>query len=93
MTARLGISRTTLIWVVVLIVVVVVLGGLLAYYATRPTVPPPPKEVLFYTWWATTGKVAGEHTWPLFEQYFHILVVPYVVPVLVVRRPSTQLSH
>ncbi|WP_054842644.1 hypothetical protein [Vulcanisaeta distributa] len=55
-------------------------GGLLAYYATRPTTPPPPKEVLFYTWWATTGKVAGEHTWPLFDQYFHIPVVPYVVP-------------
>jgi len=79
MWSRAGISRTTSILIVVLVIVVVVLGGLLAYYATRVP-PPPPKEVLFYTWWATTGKVAGEHTWPLFTQYFHIPVKPYIVP-------------
>ncbi len=82
MASRLGISRTTLIWVVVLIVVVVVLGSLLAYYATRPTVSAVTShEILFYTWWATTGKVALDHLIPAFEEaYPQYKVVPYLVP-------------
>ncbi|MGC8631635.1 MAG: glucose ABC transporter substrate-binding protein GlcS [Thermoprotei archaeon] len=61
-----GISRELLAIVIVIVVIAGAGGGYYYYVSTKKTV----QSVELYTWWATTGKIAGEHLFPVFQQKY-----------------------
>ena len=86
---RSSISTTTLAIIIIVIVIVAVAGGVGYYVATRkpktvtitaPTTTTPITTITFYTWWSTTGKVAMDNLFPVFESLYHITVQPEIVP-------------